>query len=172
MSPFKVVYATPGDLPQIFQWFDESINYQRKKGYPTWENYDQGAIARDIDNGNFYKVINDAGTGIVFAVGYNDKVIWRHHDAGESMYLHRIVVNPAFKGQKLFGEILNWAREHLKERGLKNIRMDTWAANPAIINYYKTFGFAVIENYTPPDVKELPVHNRNLALTLLEYRGR
>jgi len=48
--------------------------------------------------------------------------------------------------------------------------MDTWAANPTIIDYYKSFGFAFIENYTTPNSEELPVHNRNLALTLLEYQ--
>jgi hypothetical protein len=47
--------------------------------------------------------------------------------------------------------------------------MDTWANNPTLIEYYKTFGFNVIENYTTPDSIGLPVHNRNLALTLLEY---
>jgi hypothetical protein len=50
--------------------------------------------------------------------------------------------------------------------------MDTWAANPAIIDYYKSFGFVAVENYTTPNSSELPVHNRNLALTLLEYRGK
>ncbi len=44
------------------------------------------------------------------------------------------------------------------------------AANPTLIEYYKTFGFNIIENYTTPDSVELPVHNRNLALTLLEYQ--
>ena len=48
--------------------------------------------------------------------------------------------------------------------------MDTWANNSTLIEYYKTFGFNVIENYTTPDSIELPVHNRNLALTLLEYK--
>lgn len=48
--------------------------------------------------------------------------------------------------------------------------MDTWAANPTIIKYYKSFGFEFIENFTTPDNEELPVHNRNLALTLLEYK--
>ena len=89
---------------------------------------------------------------------------------GNSIYLHRIVVNPEFKGQRLFGTILDWAIEHSKQKGLSSIRMDTWAANPTIIDYYKSFGFAFIENYTTPDSEELPVHNRNLALTLLEYK--
>jgi hypothetical protein len=48
--------------------------------------------------------------------------------------------------------------------------MDTWAANPTIIKYYESFGFNVIETYTTPDTLDLPVHNRNLALTLLEFK--
>ncbi len=47
--------------------------------------------------------------------------------------------------------------------------MDTWAQNPNIIQYYLTFGFRIIENYTTPDTEDLPIHNRRLSLTLLEY---
>ena len=90
-------------------------------------------------------------------------------DNANAIYLHRIVVNPEFKGRKLFGKILEWVIDHSKQKGISHIRMDTWAANPTIVDYYKKFGFSVIENYTTPDSDELPVHNRKLALTLLEY---
>ena len=158
------------DLGQIFELFEHSINYQEKKGYPVWRNYDKNILIKDIEDNNQYKVVADSKTAIVFSVRYADKVIWRKLDKGNSIYLHRIVVNPEFKGQRLFGSILNWAIEHSKQKGLSSIRMDTWAANPTIINYYKSFGFTFIENYTTPDNEELPVHNRNLELTLLEYK--
>jgi GNAT superfamily N-acetyltransferase len=158
------------DLPFIFELFDHSIAYQEKHGYPVWRDYDKDAIVRDIENRNQYKVIIDSEIGIVFSVAYSDKVIWRERDRGDAIYLHRIVVNPACKGQKLFGVIVEWAKDHILQKGLSNIRMDTWAANPTIIHYYKTFGFTVVENYTTPNTTELPMHNRNLALTLLEYR--
>lgn len=159
------------DLPKIIQLFEDSIVYQEQHGYPAWKNYDKGAIARDIQECNQYKAVTEEGIGIVFSVTYRDKIIWREKDDGQSIYLHRIVVNPEFKGQKLFGHILDWAKGHISRRGLKNIRMDTWASNPTIIDYYKKFGFEVVENYTTPNTDELPVHNRNLALTLLEYRS-
>ena len=105
----------------------------------------------------------------MFSVCYADKIIWRSRERGDSIYLHRIVVNPAFKGQRLFGAIVAWAGNHCLQKKLKNIRMDTWAANPVIIEYYKSFGFRFVEYYTTPDSEELPIHNRNLALALLEY---
>ena len=157
------------DIPQIIQWFDDSVAYQERKGYPTWGNYDKDAIARDIQDKLQFKAVNENGIGIVFSAIYRDKVIWREMDKGQSIYLHRIVVNPAFKGQKLFGVVLDWAKDQVKQKGLKNVRLDTWVNNPTIIAYYQSFGFEIIENYTTPDSDELPRHNRNLALTLLEY---
>jgi GNAT superfamily N-acetyltransferase len=168
-DPFDVVHTEINDLEFVYGLFEQSIFYQEKNGYPVWRNYDQDAIRTDIENKNHFKITSGNKIGIVFSVCYTDKVIWRHYETGDAVYLHRIVVNPEYKGQQLFGKILDWAIQHGKQKSLKAIRMDTWAANPKIIAYYKTFGFNVIENYTTPDSLLLPVHNRNLALTLLEY---
>jgi ribosomal protein S18 acetylase RimI-like enzyme len=167
---FLVANTEMKDLELIFQLFDHSINYQEQHGYPVWKNYDRNAIINDIENKNQYKVIVEATAAIVFSVGYVDKTIWREYEKGDALYLHRIVVNPACKGQRLFGAIVDWAIEHGKQKGIKNIRMDTWAANPTIISYYKSFGFGFVENCTSSDSAALPVHNRNLALTLLERK--
>ncbi|HEX8040677.1 MAG TPA: GNAT family N-acetyltransferase [Chryseosolibacter sp.] len=165
----EVRNTEPRDADQIFTLFDLSVQYQEQKGYPSWRNYDKHSILQDIKDKAQYKVVVDSTIGIVFSIGYSDKVIWRELDQGNSLYLHRIVVNQAYKGRKLFGTILSWAIEHCRQKHLASIRMDTWADNPTIINYYKSFGFTFIENYTTPDTEALPVHNRNLALALLEY---
>jgi hypothetical protein len=104
------------DLQQIFELFEYSIDYQEKNGYPIWRNYDKNTIIRDIENKNQYKVIVDSQMGIVFSVCYADKVIWRELDIGNSIYLHRIVVNPEFKGRKLFGLILDWAIKQAEQK--------------------------------------------------------
>jgi GNAT superfamily N-acetyltransferase len=168
-SLFEVRNTEMNNLEQIFELFDHSIIYQERNGYPVWKNYDKAAIIKDIETKSQYKVVVNASIGIVFSVGYTDKIIWRAHDIGNSVYLHRIAVNPELKGRKLFGLILDWTIQHAQQKGLVRIRMDTWAENPTLIKYYQNFGFKVIENYTTPDSIELPLHNRNLALTLLEY---
>ena len=169
-SDYEIRNTEMNDLAFIFELFEHSIRYQEENGYPVWRDYDKNAIIKDIANRNQYKVVINSTTGIVFSVCYTDKAIWRELDKGNSIYLHRIVVNPEFKGQKLFGKILEWVIQHSKQRSLGSIRRDTWAANATIIDYYKSFGFTFIENYTTSDTEELPVHNRNLPLTLLEYR--
>jgi ribosomal protein S18 acetylase RimI-like enzyme len=82
--------------------------------------------------------------------------------------LHRIVVNPNFKGQKQFEKVLNWAKQFAMQNNLRYVRMDTWADNKKIIDYYRSFGFEFIENYKTTNAPELPLQNRNLNVALLE----
>ena len=79
-----------------------------------------------------------------------------------------IVVNPNFKGQKQFEKVLNWAKQFAGEKNLKFVRMDTWADNEKIIDYYKSFGFEFIEYYKTTNAPELPIQNRDLNVALLE----
>jgi ribosomal protein S18 acetylase RimI-like enzyme len=146
------------------------MEYQRKNGYSVWRGYDKEVFKKDIAAGNQYKILIDSQIAIVFSVCYSDKVIWRDKELGNSVYLHRIAVNPIFKGQRLFGKILSWAIDHAKRKGLSSVRMDTWADNPTIIEYYKSFGLNFIENYITPDSPELSSQHRNLGLALLELK--
>jgi ribosomal protein S18 acetylase RimI-like enzyme len=169
MRRHEVTVATTADLNEIYRFFDQSVEYQTKNRQPDWKNLDRNIIVEDIRQGNQYKIQIGAEIAIVFSIRFADKVIWRSQDKADAIYLHRIVVNPAFKGQKLFGEILAWAMEICQAKNLKYVRMDTWASNAQLIKYYQAFGFEFIENYTTPDTQELPAHNRRLPLALLEY---
>jgi len=167
---YKIENTTSADLQVVYDLFELSIIYQEKKGYPVWKNYDKSALVNDVNNKNQYKIIIDEQISMVYSVCYSDKILWRQMENGDAIYLHRIVVNPQFKGKRMFGIILEWAIQHAKSKGFKFIRMDTWADDPDIINYYKGFGFYFIEDFNTPDIPELPVHNRNIPLALLEYR--
>ncbi len=166
----SILNTTQEDLPAIYGLFEASIAYQEKKNFPSWRNYDRIAVARDIENRNQYKVEVGSTIAIVFSICREDPVIWRHHENGDAVYLHRIVVNPQFKGQKMFGRIADWALQYCSQHGLKFVRMDTWANNPNLIQYYSGFGFRFVETYTTPDTEDLPFHNRNLSLALLELK--
>src|SRR5258706_1196908 len=128
LSPYKIENTSREDLEFIYQLFDLSVKYQESGGYPTWKNYDKDALIKDVENKNQYKLIVDSQIGIVFNVRYADKIIWREMDREDAIYLHRIVVNPVFKGLKLFGESLSWAIDHAQQKTLSCIRMDTSAS--------------------------------------------
>src|SRR5260221_235405 len=106
LPTYQIINTEISDQELVFALFEQSVNYQEKKGYPIWRNYDKKVLLKDIENKNQYKVVVNGKTGIVFSVGYADKIIWRNLDMGDSIYLHRIVVNQENKGHRLFGAIL------------------------------------------------------------------
>lgn len=168
MSSLTIKHTTTADLQFVYGLFDKAIAYQTKRKLPVWQGYDKDVLIKEATNGNQYKILIDGAIAIVFSVCYNDKVIWNEREKGDALYLHRIAVNPDFKGRRLFGEILAWAKDHAGAKHLRFIRMDTWADNPLITSYYEGFGFKVVDHVTAPDSPDLGFQYRNLALTLLE----
>ncbi|MGK4567459.1 GNAT family N-acetyltransferase [Flavobacterium sp. 3HN19-14] len=169
MKQYKIIPAVDDDLPTIYNLFEQAIQFLKVNNYIGWKSYDKAFIKSDIRHGLLFKVTCGKEICCIFSICYSDELIWREREAGDAIYLHRIVLNRSFTGEKLFGKVLEWAILFAKSRKLKHIRMDTWANNEKIIAYYKSYGFSFIENYVTPNTEELPVQHRNLNVALLEF---
>jgi ribosomal protein S18 acetylase RimI-like enzyme len=167
---YQIENTSTADLNFIYTLFEEAIIYIKMNNYVGWTTYDKNFIKQDIDKNLQFKITIGNDILCVFSICFSDVLIWREMEKGNAIYLHRIVVNPKFKGQKQFEKILNWIIEFGNEKGLKYIRMDTWADNSNIIEYYKSYGFQFLENYTTPNIPELPDQHRNLKVALLEMK--
>ena len=105
----------------------------------------------------------------MFSVFVEDAHIWGERCRKDAIYLHRIVINPDFKGRKLFGEILEWAKKKAEKCNIPFIRMDTWAENKKLIEYYMKFGFKKVDVIITSNSEELPIQQRNIRVILLQY---
>lgn len=168
-TDYFIVNATKDDFSEICHLFEEAILFQKKNNYVGWISYDKDYIQSDIQNGLLYKMIKNGQIISIFSICHTDILIWREREKGNAVYLHRIVLNQVFKGEKVFRKILDWAIGFSKQNKLKHIRMDTWAENDKIIEYYKSYGFKFVETYETPDINNLPIQHRNLKVTLLEF---
>ena len=169
MNKFNIVNSELEDLDFACHLFDEAIAYQKRKGFPEYRCDDRELQAIDIERRQHYKVVAQEEIAAVFSVWYDDKVVWRKRDQGKSIYLHRIVVNPAFKGQQILFHITAWAVAHAKSNDKTSIRLDTWAGNPSLINYYKKFNYEFIEEFQLPNTDEVGVNCRGNKVALLEF---
>lgn len=167
-NPNHIIPAREEDLPFIYRLFEEAIRFQKQNHYIGWKNYDKEYIQKDVENGLLFKLVRGKSIVCIFSVCYSDVLIWREKEKGEAIYLHRLVLNREFKGEKVFQSVLNWALFIAKEKGLRYIRMDTWAQNEKLIDYYQNYGFQFVENYTTADTEDLPLQHRNLNVALLE----
>jgi mannose-6-phosphate isomerase-like protein (cupin superfamily) len=167
LSEYQIIHAGDPDLPEIYRLFEEAISFQRQHNYTGWHSYNKDFIRAEVQQKALYKLVSNDGIVCIFSVCYSDPLIWRQMEAGDAMYLHRIVLNQQFKGLKVFEKILHWAISICQRQELKQVRLDTWADNEKIIAYYKSYGFSFVENYTTPGTTDLPEQHRNLKVALL-----
>lgn len=167
---YIITNATTEDLPIIYHLFEEAIHFQKINNYIGWNNYDKEFIQADVQNNLLCKIVAKDEIACIFSICFTDKLIWREKESGDAIYLHRIVLNRKFKGEKLFAKVLDWTLQFALSKNLSYIRMDTWAENEKIITYYKGYGFSFIENYRTPDTDDLPIQYRNLHIALLEKK--
>ena len=135
------------------------LHTKKKNKYSGWSDYDKTFLQNEIEKKLQFKIVEDNNILCVFSVCFSDPLIWREKENGNSIYLHRITVHPKFKGKKQFAKVLNWAIDFAQSNQLESIRMDTWADNPTIINYYISYGFHFLENYKTSNSKKLPLQH-------------
>jgi ribosomal protein S18 acetylase RimI-like enzyme len=165
---FQIVPTTLQDWDQIMRLFEQALDLQGQNGYKVWSAIDQPALRADIEQGLHYKITAGPDLLCIFSVLYRDPLIWGEREQDDAIYLHRVVANPAFKGQQQFAKVLAWARQQAARQQRRFVRLDTWADNHRIIEYYRSFGFVLLGEATTPDSPGLPMQNRNLRVALLE----
>jgi ribosomal protein S18 acetylase RimI-like enzyme len=160
--------STRDDLNTIFKLYDAAIAHQKAVSNMHWLPFDRELVAQEIAEGRQWKILMDEKIACVFVVAYQDAAIWGEKDQDPSVYLHRIVTDPAFRGRNFVGAILEWAKEHGKNLGKKFVRLDTWAENLKLKEIYERNGFQFIGVVTPNDLSVLPSHYSGIRLSLFE----
>ena len=163
-----IEHTVSSDLPQIFTFLNAAIAYQKTNNYPVWPLFDRALLEKDINDKLQYKIMINNDLACVFTICHSDPIVWRDKDQDKAIYLHRVIVNPKYKGNRLFGHVKQWALDYAKSNDIPFIRMDTWADNPSIMEYYKSFGFRIVEYFTTPDTEELPIQQRGNDVVLFE----
>lgn len=160
--------STTEDLETIFALYDAAIAHQKAVSNMYWLPFDRALVTQEIAEGRQWKIIVDGQTACVFVVAYQDAAIWGERDSAPSVYLHRIVTHPEFRGRNFVGAILEWAKVHGKETGKSYVRLDTWAENLKLKEIYERNGFQFLGVVTPNDLSALPSHYSGIRLSLFE----
>jgi len=163
----QVANSQPSDLDMIFDFYEMAIAHQKKVFNKHWQGFSKELVETEIAENRQYKILVNDEVACVFAVTFNDQLIWgdRDHDA---IYIHRIVTHPDFRGLSFVKEIITWARAFAAENHLKFIRMDTWADNEKLLEYYTSCGFNYVGVVTMEKTDGLPKHYEGISLSLFE----
>ena len=169
MTPsIQIVNSTLEDLATIFEFYDHAVAHQKKVSDKHWKGFDLELIKREIAENRQYKILVDGEVGCIFVVTFNDPQIWKERDEQPAIYLHRIVTHPNFRGTGFVKLITEWAIDFAKTNQLLFVRMDTWAENDKLVNYYKKFGFLDAGTIKISADSGLPKHYEGITLQLFE----
>ena len=160
--------AISADFDTIFHLYDRAIEFQKTVFDKQWLGFDAELVNREIRERLLWKIVENGSVACIYSVAYEDPIIWGPESHLASMYIHRIVTNPKFRGRGYVAKIVEWAREHAAENDLRYIRMDTWADNLKLKEYYTGCGFEWKGTVSPEDSPTMPAHYRGIQLGLFE----
>jgi len=165
----QVVNSHITDIDLIFDFYDLAIAHQKKVFNKHWQGFSKELVETEISENRQYKILVDGKVACVFAVTFEDKLIWGDRDQ-DSIYIHRIVTHPDFRGYSFVKEIIKWAKVYASGNSLKFIRMDTWADNQKLLEYYTGCGFDYVGVVALHQSEGLPKHYEGISLSLFEIK--
>lgn len=164
----RVEQATHADLPVVRSAYAHAQAMQREQRAPEWPGFSDDSILSEIDGARLYRIMDGDAVAGVFTVAYHDPAIWGDMERGAHIYLHRIARTEHRASGRIMDAVISWGSARCEELGREGLRIDTWAANPALVAYYGTFGFALVTTRRMGDDPRLSPHYHGLELALLE----
>ncbi len=166
----KIENSTIRDIQEILNLYDHAIAYQNRMKAVAWPTFTYDQIIPEVNNGQQWKILIDNKIACVWMTTFDDPHIWGDKNQQPAVYIHRIAVNPNFRGQNLTKKIIHWAHAFAKEKQKEYIRLDTAGYNQKLINYYTQCGFNFLGADPLANTSNLPLHYHNTPVCLFEMK--
>jgi ribosomal protein S18 acetylase RimI-like enzyme len=167
----RIEPATLSDLPAIRAVYADAREIQREQGAILWEEFPAQLTISEIESGRLFRIMDGDALAGVFSVAYEDEAIWGERERGEHIYLHRIARATTYPGRGIMGAVLGWAWAECRRLARAGLRIDTWASNQALIDFYERQGFRFVEVRRIGVEPRLAPHYQGIELALLEASG-
>jgi GNAT superfamily N-acetyltransferase len=156
------------DIQEIFRLYNIATDFQKSKFIVHWPEFELNLVQTEIDENRQWKIIIDDKIACVWATTFNDPQIWEERNHDPAVYIHRIAVNPEFRGQNLVQQIAEWAKQYALSNEKRFVRMDTVGENTGLINYYTKCGFEFLGLLKLQNTEGLPAHYDNATVSLFQ----
>ena len=145
--------ATGEHLEAVLSLIEEASAWLRSKDTDQWarpwpdKEARDARVLRGLQNGKTWIVWDgDTPAATVTLATHANAAVWSKQacecDLSErAVYAHRLITARNYSGWGLGAELLNWAGLRGRRFGAKWIRIDVWASNPALHDYYLKRGF-------------------------------
>jgi ribosomal protein S18 acetylase RimI-like enzyme len=140
--------ATKDDLPPLIALVRRVVPLMRATGNLQWDNTypNEAVFQRDIDLNQLWVAVVDGNIAGVAAVTMDQdpdytQVGWDIEEP--AIVVHRLAVDPAFRGLGAAGALMQKAEEVAVERGITVLRVDTNTQNEATQRLFPKLGYSL-----------------------------
>ena len=139
--------ATTTDVDAVLGLVTDAARWLAERGSDQWQYTTERhrlAIERATGRGEVWVVSDDTGAIVATTTlnGYADPEFWTpDDDPAGGLYVHRMAVARSASGQEIGSAMLDWAARQAVDAGKKWLRLDAWANNTALHDYYRNHGF-------------------------------
>jgi len=142
----RIRLATREDLPALMGLMQRVVPLMRAAGNLQWdETYpNETVFQRDIDLGQLWVADAETSIGGLAAITMDQEsdyaqVGWDINEP--AVVVHRLAVDPAFRGAGIAGALMQKAEEVAAERGITVLRVDTNTQNAATQRLFPKLGY-------------------------------
>jgi len=163
----EIKNCSPTDIDSIFALYDAATHLQKQKNMVVWPRFEKSLVEKEIQEKRQWKLIIDGEIACNWAITFEDKEIWEERDNNNSIYIHRIATNPAYRGNRFIDAIVTWAKAYALSKGKQYVRLDTLGNNTKLIEHYTSAGFTFLGIFRLTNIQNLPDHyhrERNCCL--------
>jgi len=146
------------DVNTILTLYDAAIELQTQKNMVVWPKFERAFIEKEIRDKRQWKIMIGSEIACNWSITFDDKEIWGEKDDNNSIYIHRLAANPAFRGNRFIDVIVPWAKAHALSNGRRYVRLDTLGNNTRLIEYYTSAGFDFLGIFKLTNTRNLAAH--------------
>lgn len=144
-SCLRIRPADSGDADAVEGLLVEAARWVDALGVAMWEDGELQRAAIDHDLAAGLYVVADVEGSVAGMVRFQleDPLFWPDLPAGQSAFVHRLVVGRPWKGQGVSQALLAWAAKRTRELGRQALRLDCDASRPKLRQLYEACGFTL-----------------------------
>jgi GNAT superfamily N-acetyltransferase len=154
----EIKNSTFSDVNTILELYDAASDLQTQKKVVVWPKFERSLVEREIQEKRQWKIMIDNEIACNWSITFEDKEIWGDKDDNNSIYIHRLAANPAFRGYRFIDVIVPWAEDYALSKERRYVRLDTLGNNTRLIEYYTSAGFDFLGIFKITNTENLPDH--------------
>lgn len=142
MAGQKQVKVTRGDTRLAVDIMREAASWLTETGKALWrvEDLTEDSILAGITKDDVCVGWVGGEAAVAMILQWEDPSLWPRAE-GDSGFIHKLCVRRRFAGTGAASEMVEWAKQEVRRRGRRYLRLDCAADRPKLCSLYEKLGF-------------------------------